>query len=49
MVRLSTKLLLATNKVRQKYPQSAYYVDYITGTLLGIINMTILKKAVMNR
>lgn len=39
--------LLSTRKVRQKFTQAAYYIDKITGALLGIIGVTIVKKAVV--
>ena len=39
--------LLSTRKVRQKFTQAAYYIDKITGALLGIIGVTIVKTAVV--
>lgn len=39
--------LLSTRKVRQKFTQAAYYLDKITGALLGIIGVTIVKTAVV--
>ncbi|GGM07894.1 amino acid transporter [Streptomyces cinereus] len=39
--------LLSTRKVRQKFTQAAYYIDKITGALLGIIGVTIVKAAVV--
>ena len=39
--------LLSTRKVRQKFTQAAYYIDKITGGLLGIIGVTIVKAAVV--
>ena len=37
--------LLSTRKVRQKFTQASYYLDKITGALLGIIGVTIVKTA----
>lgn len=39
--------LLSTRKVRQKFTQAAYYIGKITGALLGIIGVTIVKTAVV--
>ena len=39
--------LLSTRKVRQKFTQAAYYIDKITGALLGIIGVTVVKTAVV--
>lgn len=39
--------LLSTRKVRQKFTQAAYYLDKITGALLGIIGITIVKTAIV--
>lgn len=39
--------LLSTPKVRAKFTQAAYYIDKITGALLGIIGLTIVRAAIV--
>lgn len=41
--------LLSTPKVRKKFTQIAYYVDKVTGALLGIIGLTIVRAAIVDR
>lgn len=36
---------LSTNRVRAKFSKVAYYVDKITGAVLGLIGITIVKSA----
>lgn len=36
---------LSTSKVRSKFSKAAYYVDKVTGVVLGMIGMTIVKSA----
>lgn len=36
---------LSTNQVRKKFSKAAYYIDKVTGALLGIIGVTIVKSA----
>lgn len=41
--------LLSTPRVRVKFTQAAYYIDKVTGALLGIIGATIVKTAITER
>lgn len=41
--------LLSTPKVRMKFTQAAYYIDKVTGALLGVIGVTIVKTAITER
>ena len=41
--------LLSTRKVRAKFTQVAYYIDKVTGALLGVIGLTIVRKAIVDR
>ena len=41
--------LLSTRKVRAKFTQVAYYIDKITGALLGVIGLTIVRTAIVDR
>ena len=41
--------LLSTRKVRAKFTQVAYYIDKVTGALLGVIGLTIVRTAIVNR
>lgn len=36
---------LSTNRVRTKFSKAAYYVDKVTGAVLGVIGITIVKSA----
>jgi threonine/homoserine/homoserine lactone efflux protein len=36
---------LSTNRVRTKFSKAAYYIDKITGAILGLIGITIVKSA----
>ncbi len=38
--------LLSNRKVRAKFTQAAYYIDKVTGAVLGIIGIIIVKKAI---
>ncbi|MFV0575255.1 MAG: LysE family transporter [Vibrio sp.] len=38
--------LLSTNKVRNRFTKLAFYIDKITGAVLGIIGFTIVKSAI---
>ncbi|MFT5852198.1 MAG: threonine/homoserine/homoserine lactone efflux protein [Colwellia sp.] len=42
---LSVIFLLSTPKVRSKFTKAAYYIDKITGALLGVIGFAIVKSA----
>jgi threonine/homoserine/homoserine lactone efflux protein len=44
---LSVIFLLSTPKVRSKFTKMAYYIDKVTGVLLGLIGFTIVKSALM--
>ena len=39
--------LLSTPRVRKRFTQMAYCIDTVTGALLGIIGVTIVKSAVV--
>lgn len=41
--------LLSTPKVRTTFTQAAYYIDKVTGALLGIIGLTIVRTAIVER
>jgi threonine/homoserine/homoserine lactone efflux protein len=41
--------LLSTRKVRAKFTQVAYYIDKATGALLGVIGLTIVRTAIVDR
>ncbi|WP_201554521.1 LysE family translocator [Psychrobacter immobilis] len=41
--------LLSTRKVRAKFTQVAYYIDKVTGALLGVIGLTIVRTAIADR
>lgn len=41
--------LLSTRKVRAKFTQVAYYIDKVTGALLGVIGLTIVRTAIVDR
>jgi threonine/homoserine/homoserine lactone efflux protein len=42
---LSIIFLLSTRKVRSKFTKAAYYIDKVTGALLGVIGFAIVKSA----
>jgi threonine/homoserine/homoserine lactone efflux protein len=42
---LSIIFLLSTPKVRSKFTKLAYYIDKITGAILGLIGFAIVKSA----
>jgi threonine/homoserine/homoserine lactone efflux protein len=42
---LSVIFLLSTPKVRSKFTKAAYYIDKVTGVLLGVIGFAIVKSA----
>ncbi|NQY87727.1 MAG: LysE family transporter [Colwellia sp.] len=46
---LSIIFLLSTRKVRSKFTKAAYYIDKITGVLLGLIGFAIVKSALMKQ
>ncbi|WP_231897537.1 hypothetical protein [Vibrio rumoiensis] len=39
--------LLSTQSVRKRFTKMAYYIDKVTGAVLGIIGITIVKSAVV--
>lgn len=41
--------LLSTRKVRARFTQVAYYIDKVTGALLGVIGLTIVRTAIVDR
>ncbi len=41
--------LLSARKVRARFTQAAYYIDKVTGALLGIIGITIVRAAIAER
>lgn len=46
---LSIIFLLSTDKVRSKFTKVAYYIDKITGVLLGFIGFAIVKSALIKQ
>lgn len=46
---LSIIFLLSTPKVRSKFTKSAYYIDKVTGAILGLIGFAIVKSALMKQ
>lgn len=46
---LSIIFLLSTPKVRSQFTKSAYYIDKITGAILGLIGFAIVKSALMKQ
>jgi len=46
---LSIIFLLSTDKVRSKFTKVAYYIDKITGVLLGLIGFAIVKSALIKQ
>jgi len=46
---LSVIFLLSTNKVRSKFTKVAFYIDKVTGVLLGLIGFAIVKSALMKQ
>ena len=38
--------LLSTQKVRKRFAKIAFYIDKVTGVLLGLIGITIVKSAI---
>lgn len=41
--------LLSTNKVRNKFTRLAFYIDKVTGVILGLIGFTIVKSAIIRQ
>ncbi|WP_105901255.1 LysE family translocator [Vibrio gangliei] len=41
--------LLSTEKVRHRFTKMAYYIDKVTGAILGLIGVTIVKSAITSR
>ncbi|WP_233447433.1 LysE family transporter [Vibrio cholerae] len=39
--------LLSTNKVRSRFTKLAFYIDKVTGAILGLIGFTIVKSAIV--
>lgn len=39
-------LLLSTPKIRTRFTKMAFYIDKLTGAILGIIGITIVKSAI---
>lgn len=46
---LSIIFLLSTRKVRSKFTKAAYYIDKVTGVLLGLIGFAIVKSALLRQ
>jgi len=46
---LSIIFLLSTRKVRSKFTRVAFYIDKVTGVLLGLIGLAIVKSALMKQ
>lgn len=46
---LSIIFLLSKRTIRSKFTKTAYYIDKVTGALLGLIGVTIIKSALMKQ
>jgi len=46
---LSIIFLLSTRTMRSKFTKAAYYIDKVTGALLGFIGFTIVKSALVKQ